>query len=81
MPTRTVVLTVRQEEFLETLIKSGRYQNASAVLREGLRLVEQREAEEAGKMKAVRAAARAGVRALDREISKNLRMSKNCKLI
>lgn len=66
MPTRNVVLTERQEELLETLVKSGRYQNASEVLRDGLRLVEQREAEEAGKLKALRAAARAGVRALDR---------------
>ncbi len=36
------------------------------MLREGLRLVEHREAEDAAKMKALRAAARAGVDALDR---------------
>ena len=66
MPTRNVVLTERQEELLETLVKSGRYQNASEVLRDGLRLVEQREAEDASKLKALRAAARAGVGALDR---------------
>src|SRR5579871_6226199 len=66
MPTRNVVLTERQEELLETLVKSGRYQNASEVLRDGLRLVEQREAEEVGKLKALRAAARVGVGALDR---------------
>jgi antitoxin ParD1/3/4 len=66
MPTRNVVLTERQEELLEALVKSGRYQNASEVLRDGLRLVEQREAEDAGKLKALRAAARAGIGALDR---------------
>jgi antitoxin ParD1/3/4 len=66
MPTRNVVLTERQEELLETLVKSGRYQNASEVLRDGLRLVEQREAEDAGRLKALRAAARAGAGALDR---------------
>ena len=66
MPTRNVVLTERQEELLETLVKSGRYQNASEVLRDGLRLVEQRDAEDASKLKALRAAARAGVGALDR---------------
>ena len=66
MPTRNVVLTDRQAELLETLVKSGRYQNASEVLRDGLRLVEQREAEDAGKLKALRASARAGVGALDR---------------
>jgi antitoxin ParD1/3/4 len=66
MPTRNVVLTKRQEELIENLVESGRYQNASEVLRDGLRLVEQREAEDASKLKALRAAARIGVSALDR---------------
>jgi antitoxin ParD1/3/4 len=66
MPTKNVVLTERQEELIDALVKSGRYQNASEVLRDGLRLVEQREAEDAGKLKALRAAARLGVGALDR---------------
>ena len=65
MPTRNVVLTERQEKLIEALVKSGRYQNASEVLRDGLRLVEQREAEAAGKLKALREAARAGVVALE----------------
>ena len=66
MPTRNVVLTKHQEELIETLVESGRYQNASEVLRDGLRLVEQREAEDVGKLKALRAAARVGISALDR---------------
>lgn len=66
MPTRNVVLTERQEELIETLVESGRYQNASEVLRDGLRLVEQREAEDAAKLRALREAARIGVAALDR---------------
>ena len=66
MPTGNVALTGRQEELLETLVKPGRYQNVSDVMRDGLRLVEQREAEDAGKLKALRAAARVGVGALDR---------------
>ena len=44
MPTRNVVLTDYQAEFVERLVSSGRYQNASEVLREGLRLVEDQEA-------------------------------------
>ena len=40
MPTRNVVLTDHQAEFVERLVMSGRYQNASEVLREGLRLIE-----------------------------------------
>src|SRR5437660_11256787 len=66
MPTRNVVLTERQEQLVETLVESGRYQNASEVLRDGLRLVEQREAEDASKLKALRVAACVGVNALNR---------------
>ena len=72
MPTRNVVLTERQAELIETLVNSGRYQNASEVLRDGLRLVEQREAEDAGKLKALRTAASLGVGALDRGEFKEL---------
>lgn len=66
MPTRNVVLTTRQEKLIETLVESGRYQNASEVLRDGLRLVEQREAEDAAKLDVLREATRVGVAALDR---------------
>jgi antitoxin ParD1/3/4 len=60
MPTRNVVLTEQQHEFVEALVRSGRYQNASEVLREGLRLIEDREREEAIKLQALRAAADQG---------------------
>jgi antitoxin ParD1/3/4 len=66
MPTRNVVLTDRQETLIEALVQSGRYQNASEVMREGLRLVEDREVEEATKLAALRAAAQVGIAALDR---------------
>jgi antitoxin ParD1/3/4 len=66
MPTRNVVLTERQESLIEALVQSGRYQNASEVLREGLRLVESREIEEARKLEALRSAARDGASAFDR---------------
>ena len=66
MPTKNVVLTERQADLVETLVESGRYQNASEVLRDGLRLVEQREAEDASKLKALRSAARVGIAALER---------------
>ena len=56
MPTRNVVLTNQQHEFVETLVKSGRYQNASEVLREGLRLIERREHEDEARLAALRAA-------------------------
>lgn len=61
MPTRNVVLTDHQESLIEALVESGRYQNASEVLREGLRLIEQREAEDAAKLEALRRAADIGI--------------------
>lgn len=60
MPTRNVVLSEHQQDFVETLVQSGRYQNASEVLREGLRLIEERERIEAAKLKALKQAARKG---------------------
>ena len=61
MPTRNVVLTDYQAEFVEKLVASGRYQNASEVLRDGLRLVENREADEKARLKSLREAARTGI--------------------
>ncbi|MFM7567295.1 MAG: type II toxin-antitoxin system ParD family antitoxin [Betaproteobacteria bacterium] len=60
MLTRNVVLTDHQASLVEQLVTSGRYQNASEVLREGLRLVEQREAEDAYRLEALRAAVQLG---------------------
>jgi antitoxin ParD1/3/4 len=56
MPTRNVVLTDQQADMVEELVHSGRYQNASEVLRDGLRLLERREAEERAKLEALRSA-------------------------
>jgi len=43
MATRNIVLTDHQEQLVGNLVKAGRYQNVSEVLREGLRLVEEQE--------------------------------------
>ena len=45
MPTRNVVVTESQSAMIDRLVASGRYQNASEAMREGLRLLEQEEAE------------------------------------
>ncbi len=66
MPTKNVVLTDHQEKLIDNLVGSGRYRNASEVLREGLRLVERREAEAAAQLEVLRQAAGAGFGALDR---------------
>lgn len=60
MPTRNVVLSQHQHELVEQLVESGQYQNASEVLREGLRLLERRNAEDAARLAALRAAADQG---------------------
>lgn len=61
MPTRNVVLTDHQSDLVEDLVRAGRYQNASEVLREGLRLLEQRELRDAAKLAALRAAVGEGL--------------------
>ena len=60
MPTRNVVITDHQATMIEELVKSGRYQNASEVLREGLRLLEQRDANFQARLIALREAAKIG---------------------
>jgi antitoxin ParD1/3/4 len=65
MPTRNVVLSDRHEKLIAELVASGRYQNASEVLREGLRLIEERDAREEAKLALLREAARVGFAAID----------------
>ena len=66
MPTRNIVITDHQSRLIDELVERGRYQNASEVLREGIRLIEEREKEQAAKLEALRAAARVGIEALER---------------
>jgi antitoxin ParD1/3/4 len=65
MATRNVVLTEHQEKLIEALVSSGRYQNASEVLREGIRLVERRELEDKARLESLREAARMGIADLE----------------
>ena len=65
MPTRNVVLTDHQAQLVEKLVSAGRYQNASEVLREGLRLIEDREAQDSARLHALREAARVGIADID----------------
>jgi antitoxin ParD1/3/4 len=60
MPTRNVVLSDHQHDLVEKLVQSGRYQNASEVLREGLRLIEDRERIEDAKLEALKQSADQG---------------------
>lgn len=45
--TQNVILTQHQHEMVEQLLRSGRYQNASEVVREGFRLLKREQVEEA----------------------------------
>ncbi len=61
MPTRNVVLTDQQTEFIKQLVCSVRYQNVSEVLREGIRLIERQELDNEAHLKALRKAAKTGI--------------------
>jgi len=49
------------EEFIRSLVSSGRYATASEVMREGLRLIEEREERRKAKLEALRAALQEGL--------------------
>src|ERR1035437_5610877 len=66
LPTRNVNLTEHFDRFIESGVTSGRFSNASEVVREGLRLLEQREQEDKAKIEWLRGAAKEGFDAADR---------------
>lgn len=55
MPTRNINLTDHYDEFLARQLDSGRFNNASEVVRAGLSMLEKFEKEEAAKLEALRA--------------------------
>src|SRR5437899_6344363 len=65
MPTRNINLTEHFDRFVERQVSSGRYSNASEIVRDALRLLEEEEQERATKLKALRQAARQGFDQLD----------------
>ena len=60
MPTRNVNLTDELDRFVAAKIESGRYENASEVVRAALRTLERDEQEHEAKLTALRAAIDAG---------------------
>jgi len=66
MPTRNINLTEHLDRYVEARVNSGRYGNASELVREGLRLLEQREQEEKAKLKWLRSAVAEGLDQIDR---------------
>lgn len=61
MPTRNVNLTKEMDEFVAMRVQSGRYENASEVVRAGLRTLELAELEYEAKVEGLRAAIAEGL--------------------
>jgi antitoxin ParD1/3/4 len=66
LPTRSVSLTPEQDAFIDELLKSGEYHDASEAMRDAVRALQQRRAEEALKLDKLRISIKQGVAALDR---------------
>ncbi|WP_144730486.1 type II toxin-antitoxin system ParD family antitoxin [Extensimonas perlucida] len=60
MPT-SVALSPHFEAFVRQQVESGRFNNVSEVVRAGLRLLEEREAEQVAKLQALREAVAVGL--------------------
>jgi antitoxin ParD1/3/4 len=56
MPTRNVNLTDELDKFVSAKIENGRYENASEVVRAGLRILEREEQKHEAKLAALRKA-------------------------
>jgi antitoxin ParD1/3/4 len=61
MPTRNINLTGHFDRFIESSVASGRFSNASELVREGLRLIEQHEQENQAKLQRLRSAVNEGI--------------------
>jgi antitoxin ParD1/3/4 len=65
MPTRNINLTEHLDNFVARQVASGRYSNASEIVREALRLLEEQEQERKAKLNALRLAAKQGFDEID----------------
>jgi len=65
MVVRNVILTDRYERFIEQQVSAGNYEDASDVLRAGLRLLEQQSQSEAQKLALLKKLAEDGFASLD----------------
>ena len=65
MPTRNIVLTHEQDEFIESVVRAGEYRDASEAISDALRVFQKRRQENALKLEALRTLIRAGANALE----------------
>jgi antitoxin ParD1/3/4 len=61
MPTRNISLTTSQHAFIDRMVRTGAYQNASEAVRDALRLLQQRRLEDAARLKNLRRHIQTGV--------------------
>ncbi|MBI4904697.1 MAG: type II toxin-antitoxin system ParD family antitoxin [Acidobacteria bacterium] len=66
MPTRNVNLTDHWDRFIEEGIASGRYSNASEVVRDALRLLEERKLEYESRLARLKSEIQKGIDAMER---------------
>lgn len=66
MPTRNISLTREQDAFVDEVVRSGEYQNASEAMRDAIRALQQRRKHDALELELLRAHVSLGVSALDR---------------
>jgi antitoxin ParD1/3/4 len=66
MPTRNISLTPEQDAFIDEMLKKGEYRNASEAMRDAIRVLQQRRAEEALKLEKLRQSIDAGIDDLER---------------
>jgi antitoxin ParD1/3/4 len=69
VPTRNISLTQEQDAFVEQVVRSGDYQNASEAVRDALRVLQRHRREDALRLRALRAQLKLGVEALGRGAS------------
>jgi antitoxin ParD1/3/4 len=66
MPTRNINLTGHYNDFVSISINSGRFKNASEVIRAGLRLLEEEESTKQEKLKALKAITEQAFNSMDK---------------
>lgn len=66
MPTRNISITAAQDRFIDEIVRSGEYQNASEAIRDAVRALQQRRAEDAARIERLRAEVDIGIADLDR---------------
>ena len=66
MPTRSIVLTHEQDEFVESIVRAGEYRDANEAICDALRVFQKRRQEDALKLETLRTLIRAGANALEK---------------